>query len=255
VSLVRNRRWREDCEKTLGSEAQRTPANHWVSVKDGYERWAPTYDKCPNPLLGLEERQLRRTLPPLDGRRVLDLACGTGRWLAWMLSQGASSGLGVDFSPAMLAAAHQKPELRNRLVLGDCRAIPLRDAEFDLAILSFVMGHIRDVARVIREVGRVTAAGADVYVSDLHPLAYAHGWYTGFRDESGSVEIATWPRSTDELLAVWKNSGFDCIQSIDCRLGEPERPTFARAGKSKLFAVVRPVPVVLLCHFTRARQR
>ena len=79
-----------------------------VSVQEGYERWAPTYDRDPNPLLALEERQLKLMIPPLEGKRVLDLACGTGRWLAWLMKGGARTGVGVDFSPAMLAGREGK---------------------------------------------------------------------------------------------------------------------------------------------------
>src|SRR5579863_129417 len=44
-----------------------------VSVEEGYERWAPTYDHAPNPLLHLEERKLAALLPDLSGKHVLDL--------------------------------------------------------------------------------------------------------------------------------------------------------------------------------------
>src|SRR5271167_4068657 len=94
----------------------------WVTLQEGYERWAPTYDRDPNPLLALAERQLQLMIPPLEGKRVLDLACGTGRWLAWLMTGGASLGVGVDFSPAMLAAATEKTAVHGRLVQADCRS-------------------------------------------------------------------------------------------------------------------------------------
>ena len=234
-----------------GSELGGSSGVRRVSVEEGYERWAATYDTGPNPLLRLEERQLRRMLPRLEGRRVLDLACGTGRWLDWMLSQGACLGVGVDFSPAMLAVAKQKPALRHRLVRADCRAIPLASARFDLVILSFAVGHFRTLARVAGEVGRVAAPGADLYVSDLHPLAYNQGWQTRFRDESGIVEISTWPRTTAELLAPWAAAGFECTQMVECRFSKPERQVFSSAGKDHLFETYCSVPAVLACHFIR----
>ncbi|MGD0226654.1 MAG: methyltransferase domain-containing protein [Terriglobia bacterium] len=91
-----------------------------ISVEEGYERWAPTYDRDPNPLLALEERQLQLMIPPLKGKRVLDLACGTGRWLAWLMAAGATSGVGVDSSRAMLDVAKGKSAARSRLVQADC---------------------------------------------------------------------------------------------------------------------------------------
>lgn len=222
-----------------------------VSVQEGYERWAPTYDRDPNPLLALEERQLKLMIPPMEGKRVLDLACGTGRWLAWLMTRGASSGVGVDSSPAMLGAAKRKSGVKGRLVQADCRAIPFANAVFDLVVCSFAVGHFPDLPGVAREVGRVAAAGADVYVSDLHPRAYGQGWRAGFRDSRGAAEITTWPRSAQEFLAPWFSAGFDCAQLVECRFSEPERQVFAQAGKGHLFVKYCTVPAVLACHFIR----
>lgn len=226
-----------------------------ASVLEGYERWAPTYDRDPNPLLALEERQLKLLIPPLEGKRVLDLACGTGRWLAWLMAEGASMGVGVDFSPAMLAAAKEKSSVRGRVVQADCRATPFTNAIFDLVVCSFAVGHIADLWGVAREVRRVATIGADIYVSDLHPLAYQQGWQTRFRDQRGSVEIATWPRSAQEFLAPWVAAGFDCTQLVECRFGEPERQVFARGGKGRVFEDFCQVPAALVCHFQRPAWR
>src|SRR5208282_2100022 len=108
---------------------------------------------------------------------------------------------------------------------------------------------------VAREVGRVATPGADVYVSDLHPLAYGQGWQTRFRDRRGAVEIASWPRSAQEFLAPWVSAGFDCAQLLECRFSEPERQVFTQAGKARAFEDFCRVPAVLICHFQRSGRR
>lgn len=226
-----------------------------LSVQEGYERWAATYDREPNPVLTLEERQLRLMLPSVQGKRVLDLACGTGRWLEWLMAQGAGAGAGVDFSPAMLAAAQKKPSIRAQLVRADCRVIPFANSIFDVVVCSFAVGHIADLRHVAREVARVAKPAADIYVTDLHPCAYEHGWQTGFRDQQGPVEIVTCPRSTQELLAPWISAGFDCAQMVECRFGKPERAIFDQMGKGHLFDKCCPFPAVLVSHFLRPRLR
>jgi SAM-dependent methyltransferase len=222
-----------------------------VSVQEGYERWAPTYDHDPNPLLALEERQLKLLIPSLEGKRVLDLACGTGRWLAWLMKGGARTGVGVDLSLTMLHAAKGKSAVRRRLVQADCRVIPFANSAFDLVVCSFAVGHILELQRVAQEVGRVAAAPADVFVSDLHPLAYEQGWRTGFRDHQGATEITAVSRSEQALVAAWLSAGFERVQSAECRLGEPEREIFARAGKAHLFKEACKTPGVLVLHFHR----
>ena len=64
-----------------------------VPMAEGYQRWALTYDDDPNPLLAREERHLLPLLAALHGKRILDLACGTGRWLEKLTGLGAGAGI------------------------------------------------------------------------------------------------------------------------------------------------------------------
>ena len=59
-------------------------------AREGFSRWSEVYDDQPNPLLALEERFLAELLPDVRGLDVVDIGCGTGRWLARLASQGAS---------------------------------------------------------------------------------------------------------------------------------------------------------------------
>ena len=225
-----------------------------VSATEGYDLWAPTYDRDPNPLLALEERALQPLLPDLKGKQVLDVACGTGRWLERLLGAGARSGAGADFSPAMIRAGSSKTRLRGRLARADCLALPFRSGISDLLVCSFALCHIDDLASVAREFARVTKPGADVFITDLHPEGYARGWRTGFRYRSESLEISASAHSIHEVQEAFASSGFELVRSIEPRLDEPERPIFEQAGRGSLFDRVRDIPAVLICHFRTARQ-
>jgi len=226
-----------------------TPA--YVSVLEGYERWASTYDQAPNPLLNLEARKLGILLPSLSDKRVLDLACGTGRWLERFLAQSADSAIGVDSSAAMLRVARKKPATQGRIAQADCLNLPFRSTVFDLVVCSFALGHIGALGAMVNELARVTKSGADVFVSDLHPEAYAQGWRTGFRDPIGAVQIEMWPRTAEQTIRAFYSGGFECLTHLPLCIGEPEKPIFARAGKGHLFKQACQVPAVLICHFRR----
>jgi ubiquinone/menaquinone biosynthesis C-methylase UbiE len=222
-----------------------------VSVTEGYELWAPRYDCDPNPLLLLEERTLDGQLPSLAEKDVLDIGCGTGRWLQRFLELGARSATGVDLSAGMLAAARQKPHVQGRLVRGDCAALPFRSRSADFVMCSFVMGHLPELRAFASEIARVAKARADCYVTDVCPAAHGRGWRTGFRHETGSAEIATFGHSLGHILESITAAGFALTRWFEVRLGEPERPIFARAGKEYLFEEARALPALLVCHFTR----
>jgi ubiquinone/menaquinone biosynthesis C-methylase UbiE len=222
-----------------------------VSVAEGYARWAASYDRTPNPLLALEERCLLPLLPNVAGKRVLDLACGTGRWLEKWLAAGPALGIGIDFSPAMLSVAREKTAIPGRLARADCLKLPLRNASFDLAICSFALEHIGKLNELSGECWRVLGEPADFYVSELHPAAYDAGWRTGFRDQLGALQIESTSHSSKEIVSAFNSVGFELAHALECFVGEPERPLFAKAGKEGYFDKARVVPAVMIWHFRR----
>jgi hypothetical protein len=167
------------------------------------------------------------------------------------MAQGCDSGVGIDCSIAMLRVAGKKSAISGRLAGADCENLPLPSAAFDLAICSFAVGHIRDLGSMVRELGRVTRTGADVFVSDLHSEAYARGWRVGFRDGDTAIQIEMRPRAVEEIVHAFCSNGFNCQTHEALWLGEPERPLFVRAGKSTIFAQACQLPAVLVCHFRR----
>ena len=225
-----------------------------VSIEEGYELWAATYDRDLNPLLALEERTLDPLLPPMQAKNVLDLACGTGRWLGRLLGSGARHAIGIDLSPAMLARASTKNPLRGRLVRGNCLSLPIRAELADIVICSLAVGHIPDLRDLAQEVARVTKPESDLYLTDVHPEAYAKGWRSGFRHEMGSREIATFAHSKDDVLQTFRGRGFEISLCLEPHFAEPERPLFERAGKIALFDEFCQLPALLICHFARGRQ-
>lgn len=230
--------------------ASREPA--LVGPREGYERWAASYDQFPNPLLAREERYLMPLLPDLTGKDVLDLACGTGRWLQKLLERGARSGVGIDYSTAMLGVASRKAAIRGQLARADCLKLPFRNSVFDFAVCSFALSHIQDLKQMARELARVMKPNAVVFISDLHPEAYARGWRAGFRDGRGACQIETLSPTAEEIVRAFYSGGFECLMHVALCLGEAERRIFVEAGKPDLFELFR-VPAVFSCQFALMR--
>lgn len=243
---------RSDARPGEDAYCQPSASNRIVfSVAQGYELWASTYDRDPNPLLALEQRTLQGLLPSLEGRDALDIGCGTGRWLERLLQAGVRSAAGIDLSAPMLTIARPKPDLRARLVRADCLALPFRPLSADLVICSFVIGHIPSLSTLAGELVHVTRPGADVYVTDIHPTAYANGWRAGFRHAAGSADIATCVHSFAGIRGSFAAQGLRLADFLEPRLGEPEMPIFARTDRAHMFRAAVKVPALLICHFTR----
>ncbi len=214
-----------------------------LAALDAHRVWAPSYDATPNPLLDLELRILSAALAPWRRRRVVDVACGTGRWMAHALACGGRV-IGVDLCREMLQCAAAKPELTGRLALARADTLPLASRAFDLAICSFALGFFPAPAVLIREMARLVAPSGRIVLSDVHPEAFRAGWKRTFRAGGAVYEIDHSPYSESALLAAAADAGLLLDRTFSLTFGEPERETFRRIGKEHLYNAAAGLPAV-----------
>lgn len=158
-----------------------------VDAREGYDRWAASYDDEGNPLLALEEPEVDRALGDVVGLDVLDAGTGTGRHALRLAARGARV-VGIDFSNQMLAKARAKRGAeRVRFENHDLtRPLPYADASFDRVLSALVLEHVPDVAGFLRELGRVTRSDGTIVVTAMHPAMFLRGVSARFRnDETG----------------------------------------------------------------------
>jgi malonyl-CoA O-methyltransferase len=155
------------------------PAPVELGVLEAYARWAPGYvPEAHNPLMVLEQQAVLELLPRLSGRRALDLACGSGRYLKQLSAGQAAFAFGLDFSGPMLARA---TALRQPLIQADMRHLPLAAGSVELVVCGLAVGHVADLGQVVAEMARVLAPGGVVVYSDFHPFGALAGWKRSFR--------------------------------------------------------------------------
>jgi SAM-dependent methyltransferase len=150
---------------------------------DAYSIWAKLYPARPhNAFMALEQEVVLDLLPALDGRRVLDLACGSGRYAQIAIARGAAQVIGVDHSLSMLREASGFPRLH-----ADMTALPLRAATIDVVVCGLAIGHLSPLRmpRALVEVARVLAPGGTIVFSDFHPYAYLEGARRSFAGPDG----------------------------------------------------------------------
>jgi ubiquinone/menaquinone biosynthesis C-methylase UbiE len=214
-----------------------------VSPIEGHRIWSASYDDDPNPLLALGMRVLSERLGPLHALSVIDVACGTGRWMSAALSEGANVA-GIDLCDEMLVAAARKPALKGRLALAQADRLPFADGSADLALCSFAMSYFPSASRALAEMARVTRRGGRVVVADLHPGANEAGWKRAFRSGDSVYEIEHHSHSAAYLNAAAEQAALDQAWQADAHFGEPEREIFQKAGKDSVFAQARGIPAL-----------
>jgi ubiquinone/menaquinone biosynthesis C-methylase UbiE len=77
------------------------------------------------------------------GKRLLDLGCGTGRWVIPLVERTGCDAVGLDNSPEMLAKARAKDKAgRITWLLGDVISPPVAPGSFDCALMSLMLHHL-----------------------------------------------------------------------------------------------------------------
>ncbi|HYL35557.1 MAG TPA: class I SAM-dependent methyltransferase [Bryobacteraceae bacterium] len=209
-----------------------------VPASEGYRIWAPTYDDGPNPLVAIESRVLGRFLWDLRGKRVLDVACGTGRWARHARTRGATV-LAVDRCREMLDRCHAPA------ALADAQAIPAPAEWADVTICALALGYLESP---MREFVRVTRRGGSIFVSDVHPKALDRKWTHSFRN---GAEVYQIEHRRYSLRALLQTDGLRLIGYAEARFAAPELEIFRRAGKESSFQEMREVPAVYAAHWIK----
>jgi malonyl-CoA O-methyltransferase len=156
------------------------------SILEAYTRWAPVYPPVPhNPLMRVEQLAMQASWPDLRDRRVLDLACGTGRYSRLIRASGAALVVGVDFCLPMLRRLAGCAS-----VCASMMQLPFGDGAFDAIICGLAVSHAPSLEQWMSEVARALVPGGTLLYSDFHPRASEAGLTRSFKDAEGVTRTA-----------------------------------------------------------------
>jgi SAM-dependent methyltransferase len=203
-----------------------------------------------------------RLLGPVEGRRIVDLGCGTGR-NAVALAQLGAKVIAVDPSAERLGAARERAdqaEVRVELHQSELADLAfLRSDSVDAAISVMALATADDLARVFRQVHRVLKRDAPLVCSVPHPafamldptapdplrIARTYDDPTPIRWELDGRDVVDHPRTFSQLFTTFARAGFRIDHVIEPVVSGPAHdPSFTEA--------MRAVPATLLL---RARKQ
>jgi cytosine/adenosine deaminase-related metal-dependent hydrolase/ubiquinone/menaquinone biosynthesis C-methylase UbiE len=217
-----------------------------------FDLWAQVYDSQLNPLLQLEEREAASLLPPLEGCDVLDVGCGTGRWLSRLEKFRPASLSGIDSSPAMLQHARQNIGNTTLLYHNPSSKLPIEDSSKDFILSSFVLSYLDDLQMFALECARIVRPGGCLLISDMHPATAAErGWKRSFHVDGVEIEIPVRPQVLQEIISAFRDHGFDVQTLTEPVFNLPERTIFESAGKLTNYEDLAGVPAIYILKLRR----
>src|SRR4029079_13104112 len=126
---------------------------HFRAVAGSYDRMRPADDSWRE----VFERIV--AAGDLDGRRTLDVGCGTGTFAAALADRGAKV-WGVDASTEMLAQARAKGS-RAQCEERSAEPLPCKDGWCERVVMRLSLQHV-DRPRALAEAARVLAPGGRI---------------------------------------------------------------------------------------------
>lgn len=159
VPLVIDARTRAWAERYLAESGEYTTPGEAEKLMND---WAGKRKEAEN-----VARDFERRAGPLRGKRILDVGCGNGVFMAVFAKAGATvAGLEVNRTLVEIAREVLKDEgAEGQMLEYDGTTFPFPDASFDYVLSVGVLEHVSDPRLILRETARVLIPGGRCYLS------------------------------------------------------------------------------------------
>ncbi len=142
--------------------ASTAPRADLSDVRRRYDAWHDTraaLDDLDQDLANPWNSFVRAHVGAVEGRRVLDVACGRGQ-LSRFLAESGARVLSADFSSQAIAEARRRliaAARPARLLAADAQRLPIRDGSVDLVVSCETIEHLGSPRTALAEFARVLA--------------------------------------------------------------------------------------------------
>ena len=179
---------------------------------EGYSRWASSYDNDPtNRVILAEQQVIWDTIGSVDGRRVLDVGCGTGRHTIPLSRMGATvvASEPNDTFRAMARAKDTSHSTQIQWLPFDIDHLPTSLGKFDLVLCCLVLSHVADLDGSLVRLSQYVADGGAIIVTDFHPFNLLIGWRTTFLAEGERYVVPNFVHLPSHYFEAMRRAGLE----------------------------------------------
>ena len=226
-----------------------------VEPAAAYDLWAATYDDQPsNLILHLDQVVVDHFLARIDlqGTKVVDIGCGTGRHWDAMLRQSPASLTGYDVSAEMLKRLqHKFPGAKTWLLRGNGLA-ETNSVSTEVVVSTLAIAHMADLPGALREWDRILKSQGDILLTDFHPAALEKGADRTFRHNGQLVSIKNHIYPLQEIRRLTLELGWSEVEFIELKIDETVKHFYEEQGALPAYQRFLNTPVVYGLHLKKA---
>lgn len=177
-----------------------------------YNTISSSYDErySGNQLSGIA-RTLQNIAKQIQPKKILEVGCGTGRWLSEFENYSALK-VGVDLSHGMLTKCKIKNE-SSQLICSDANQLPFANSTFDLIYCVNAIHHFPKKKEFIFSGKELLNSGGVLSITGFDPRNSNDQWYVyNYFDGTYKNDLERYPSFTN--LELWmRNAGFTNIKT------------------------------------------
>ncbi len=113
---------------------------------------------------------IKKQLPSLRGKVILDVGCGHGADIPTYEKMGASEVFGIDSSKAMIDEAKKIVKDKKNLFVGNMEDMPFKDNQFDIIVGRYSIHYLENLDKAYREFSRVLKKNGVLILVAHHPV-------------------------------------------------------------------------------------
>ncbi len=192
-------------------------------AKDGYTILASHFDGQNRSREVVDQRFLMRRVRQLDGKRCLDIGCGTGRILTLLKKRRCAFIEGIDVAPGMVELVTKKGGY-DKVTCADVRGGFTNEyGQYDLIIMNYLLKHIadKDVGPLMMDLYGMLKEGGQVII--IHePRRHARRQEV---PDDLAVKVDTFHHAANTVLERMAEAGF--VELEEEELGSEEKGNYA----------------------------
>jgi ubiquinone/menaquinone biosynthesis C-methylase UbiE len=195
-------------------------------MKDGYNGKYSDYINKYDELTSFHYAKISKTLIQridCNGKKVIDVGCGTGILSFLLIEKGAAKLVCVDQSRLMLDMCRKRSSALGYIddlisfYEGDIESLPFADNTYDLVCLNMVLGMVPNQQQAIAELTRILRPGGTIALSVHGPAHYKEPIEAGVKSLNMRYflghRLEYWPRNENKIRTYFINSGLNNIQT------------------------------------------